>query len=163
MKQTILLSIIIFFLTACGGGATVTQTIENAPVNVNKSELLTLVNQARGTSRMCGNTSYPATGNLQWDDKLEQAAQNHSDDMNSNNFFNHTSSNGAILQTRLTLVGHTITSHAGENIAKGYSTEQSVVEGWFNSDGHCANMMNPNFTHMGVATAGPYWTQVFAN
>ena len=45
----------------------------------------------------------------------------------------------------------------------------AVVQGWLNSPGHCANMMSPGFTEMGVAfvvdrksEAGIYWTQVLA-
>jgi uncharacterized protein YkwD len=49
----------------------------------------------------------------------------------------------------------------GENISNGYKTEQSVIEGWIKSAGHCRNIMNPNVKEMGVAREGDYWTQVF--
>jgi len=55
-----------------------------------------------------------------------------------------------------------------ENIAAGQTTPEQVIQGWLDSDGHCANIMNANFEEMGVALAtnsgiyGIYWTQVFA-
>ena len=38
----------------------------------------------------------------------------------------------------------------GENIAAGQRTPQDVVDGWIASDGHCANLMNPNFEELGT-------------
>jgi len=53
----------------------------------------------------------------------------------------------------------------GENIAWGYATAQSVVNGWLNSPGHRANIENPSFTSTGVGAASSggrlYWTQSF--
>lgn len=52
---------------------------------------------------------------------------------------------------------------AGENIAVGFRTPQAVVEGWMNSDGHRANILNPGFTKigMGYVADGGYWSQMF--
>ena len=55
---------------------------------------------------------------------------------------------------------------AGENIAAGQTTPQEVVNSWMNSEGHRRNILDPNFTHIGVgyATGGSYrfyWTQMF--
>lgn len=39
----------------------------------------------------------------------------------------------------------------GENVAYGYATGRSVVnDGWMNSDGHRANILNPDFRLMGI-------------
>ena len=56
----------------------------------------------------------------------------------------------------------------GENIAYGYTTAQSVVNGWLGSPGHKANIENGNFTSTGVGVASSaggqlYWTQNFGN
>ncbi len=56
----------------------------------------------------------------------------------------------------------------GENISGGNSTAAAVMTGWMNSSGHCNNIMNGNFTKIGVAhvPGGPYghmWVQVFGN
>ena len=56
----------------------------------------------------------------------------------------------------------------GENIASGQRTAQEAVQGWLDSPGHCANIMNAAFAEMGVGYAvNPargtlYWTQVLA-
>ena len=52
---------------------------------------------------------------------------------------------------------------AGENIAKGYATPQAVVNGWMNSSGHRANILNGSFTKIGVGYVadGHIWTQLF--
>ncbi|MGF1446418.1 MAG: CAP domain-containing protein [Pikeienuella sp.] len=99
---------------------------------------------------------------------LSRAAEDHSIDMADNDFFSHTSSNGDKLGTRLRDAGYDYTT-AGENIAAGYQTPEAVVDGWINSSGHRANMLNPNFTHLGVGYVldtdgvgyGKYWTQNF--
>ena len=52
---------------------------------------------------------------------------------------------------------------AGENIAMGQSTPEQVVKAWMNSSGHRANILNKNYTHIGVGYVkdGHYWTQMF--
>ena len=54
---------------------------------------------------------------------------------------------------------------AGENIAMGYPTSESVVNGWMNSSGHKANILNSSFTHIGVGCYEEngyyYWVQLF--
>lgn len=57
-------------------------------------------------------------------------------------------------------------STVGENIAAGQNTPEAVVESWMNSSGHRANILNPDFTNIGVGcyTANDgwiYWTQLF--
>ena len=81
--------------------------------------------------------------------------------------FSHTRPDGRSFSTALTDAGVTYRS-AGENIAYGQKTPQQVVEGWMNSPGHRANIMNSGFTRIGVGyyqnSAGVnYWTQLFAN
>ncbi len=55
----------------------------------------------------------------------------------------------------------------GENVASGYGSASAVVNGWMNSSGHRANILNSSFTQMGscsaVAASGTtYWVQKFA-
>lgn len=56
----------------------------------------------------------------------------------------------------------------GENIAAGNATPDAVVEQWMNSDGHRANILNPNFKELGVGYTQNdnslykyYWVQIF--
>lgn len=54
---------------------------------------------------------------------------------------------------------------AAENIAAGYYTADDVVEGWMNSSGHRANILNTDYTHMGIGLVKYngmiYWSQIF--
>lgn len=56
-------------------------------------------------------------------------------------------------------------SGAGENIAYGQKTPSEVVNTWMNSAGHRANILNANFTHIGVGCYNNggtyYWSQFF--
>jgi uncharacterized protein YkwD len=131
-------------------------------VNVNKTTLLQLVNDLRQSGCTCGSTVMPAVQPIAWNDQLATAAYNHSNDMYTNNYFNHTGLNGSSAGDRIIATGYAWRSY-GENIAKGYSSEQSVMDGWILSEGHCKNIMNPGFKEMGVARVGNYWTQEFGS
>lgn len=50
----------------------------------------------------------------------------------------------------------------GENIARGQTSAQQVTNAWMNSPGHRANILNEDFTHIGVGYVeeGNYWTQI---
>jgi hypothetical protein len=71
------------------------------------------------------------------------------------------------LGARADVVGYAYL-YLGENIAYGYSTAQAVMDAWMNSPGHRANILNPNFTQIGIAIAyapdgTPYMTQFFGS
>lgn len=131
-------------------------------------EMLTRVNQARLSNQQCGATAHPATHTLNWHCTLETAARGHSQDMAQTNFFNHTGSDGLSAGDRIKNTGYSWSTW-GENIAAGQTTVEQVMNSWMNSEGHCANIMNVNFTEMGAASftdSGSdfqiYWTQNFA-
>jgi uncharacterized protein YkwD len=96
------------------------------------------------------------------DAKLTKAAQNHSQDMADHTNMSHTGSDGSSMTDRLARVGYAYRS-AGENVAAGYGTAASVMDGWMNSPGHKANILNCGFKEIGIGLAGPgnYWTQNF--
>ncbi|MGL5944276.1 MAG: CAP domain-containing protein [Waterburya sp.] len=52
-------------------------------------------------------------------------------------------------------------SNLGENVAQGQTTPTDVLDSWMNSSGHRENILNPNFTEIGVGYENNYWTQVF--
>lgn len=132
--------------------------------------MLDAVNAFRSQSRTCGaRGTFPAVGALSWNCQLETAAFNHSRDMANNNFFSHSGSDGSSAGDRATRAGYSWWTW-GENIAAGYPSVSTVMQGWIDSDGHCANMMNANFSNLGAArfvdsgsTYGTYWTQVFGS
>lgn len=126
--------------------------------------MLALVNQARASSRVCGSTQYPAAGPLTWNMKLFAASERHSADMAYNNFFSHTGSDGSTFAQRITAAGYSYRA-AAENIAAGQRSVADVVQGWIQSPGHCANIMNANLSELAVACVsssgsqyGTYWT-----
>lgn len=97
---------------------------------------------------------------------LRSAAAAHSADQAAHNNMTHIGSDGSTLANRATRSGYQGWTALGENVAYGYTTVESVMAGWMSSPGHRANILNENFTHVGVglaySTGGtPYWTQVF--
>ena len=99
---------------------------------------------------------------LTYDWELSRVARYKSQDMKDNNYFSHTS---PVYGTPFQMIRNFGISYksAGENIAKGYATPQAVVNGWMNSSGHRANILNAGYTHIGVGyvSGGNYWTQMF--
>jgi uncharacterized protein YkwD len=86
--------------------------------------------------------------------------------MAARNFFDHNNPDGKSPFDRMTAAGYRYRM-AAENIAAGYATPQAVVDGWMNSPGHRANILNCGLTQIGVgyATGGSYrtyWTEDFA-
>lgn len=94
---------------------------------------------------------------------LDAAGLRHAQDMRANNFFDHTGSDGSDVSVRATDAGYTWTM-IGENIGMGSVSPEDMMDGWMNSPGHRANILNPDFTELGVAIdeQGPtLWVQVF--
>jgi len=126
------------------------------------SEMLRLVNDARRSGYDCGSRGvFAATAALTLESRLATAAQGHADDMDSQSYFSHTGRDGSTVGSRVTRQGYAW-SRVGENIAYGYADADRVMAGWLSSDGHCANIMNPGYTELGVGKGGLYWVQVFA-
>jgi uncharacterized protein YkwD len=101
-------------------------------------------------------------------DRLNTAAQNHSNDMASNQFFAHTGSNGTSPWQRIKATGYLFT-RAAENIAMGAPTPEEVVARWMESAAHRENILDCNLREIGVGFArdfsdlfGYYWTQDLA-
>ncbi|MEV0129049.1 CAP domain-containing protein [Dactylosporangium sp. NPDC050688] len=133
--------------------APVTKPVESSSF---ETEVVTLTNNYR-TANGCGA--------LRIDSRLVAAARAHSTDMVTNNFFSHTGSNGSTFVQREAAAGYT-TGASAENIAWGYRSPQEVVNGWINSAGHRANILNCASVAVGVGVAykadgTPYWTQDF--
>lgn len=103
---------------------------------------------------------------LSVDGRLSEAARLHNLDMIANIFFSHTGSNGSDIAERVTLQAYPWIV-LGENLAGGTTSPQETFDGWWNSPGHKANMVNPDFREMGLSHIydensewGHYWTLV---
>ena len=132
-----------------------TTTGINASCGVNgaggiAAELLQRVNAFRAAGGVCGSTTYAAAPPLIWNTMLLTAAAGHSSDMAKNNYFSHTSLDGRTFAQRITAAGYSYTA-AGENIAAGQTSVQSVMTTWINSPGHCQNLMNPGYRDVALA------------
>ena len=96
------------------------------------------------------------------DTKVQQAALVRAKE--SAQSFSHTRPNGSSFSTALTEAGVSYRT-AGENIAYGQSTPQQVMNAWMNSSGHRANILNANYTTIGVGytviNGTAYWAQLF--
>ncbi|MFX3623053.1 MAG: CAP domain-containing protein [Ectobacillus sp.] len=93
---------------------------------------------------------------------LANVAQTKAVDMANKGYFSHTSPTYGSPFTMMKSFGVTYTA-AGENIAKGQRSAQQVVDDWMNSPGHRANILNANYTHIGVGhtTNQNCWVQMF--
>lgn len=115
---------------------------------------------------------------LDSDNDLAEKARGKSDDMLINKYFSHISPKGETLKDRMVEekpASFKTMARIGENIYMGerfdYSADvktqaRMIVDGWMTSPGHRKNILEPNYTHMGVGVAARdktcYATQVFA-
>ncbi|KAK9709367.1 hypothetical protein K7432_009080 [Basidiobolus ranarum] len=99
---------------------------------------------------------------LQLDSRLVECAQLHTDYQVRVRKMTHDEP-GRPLEVRVDAV-NVVWANIGENVANGYQNDEEVVRNWMESPGHRQNILNPQFTHLGVgfSSTGYYWTQVFA-
>lgn len=101
------------------------------------------------------------------DEALCNAANMRAIEMDYSGNFSHTRPDGRDCVTVFSFCEISFYT-CGENIAAGYPTPAAVVEGWMNSTGHKANILNVAFTKMGLGYStgggeyGHYWAQEFA-
>lgn len=121
------------------------------------SQVVNLVNQQRQKAGLSG---------LKSDSELTRLAQLKAEDMAAKGYFSHTSPTYGSAFDMLKKAGYSYRT-AGENIAMGQKTAESVMNGWMNSSGHRANILGSGYTKIGVgyavnAKGTPYWVQIFA-
>lgn len=94
---------------------------------------------------------------------LRELAEDFSEAMATQGFFDHTDPGGATPWDRAAAAG--ISGLGGENIARGQADAQAVMDAWMNSPDHRANILNCDFKTLGVGvhfgSGGPWWTQDF--
>ncbi len=101
---------------------------------------------------------------LTLDSSLVEAANIRAKELSDS--FSHTRPNGSSCFTVLSELGISYGT-AGENIAAGYSSSQSVMEGWRSSSGHYQNIISSKFKQIGIGVNiinnQYYWVQIFSN
>jgi len=186
VPKVVFTSLVLVSLTACGS---VKESKSNnlqldvpSISNGFKSQYLNAINNARSISQNCGSYgSFSAAPLLKWSDKLYGAAYEHSNDMATTNTFSHNGSgqesdkvgrlngNKSTAGERINAYGYRWVLYA-ENIGAGtdIDTADKIVNQLLASDGHCANIMNPRLTEVGMAMVKNsntkyvhYWTQDF--
>jgi uncharacterized protein YkwD len=156
-------------------------TVASRVTEAQREAYLAAINAARADTQDCGSEGVfdPAPA-LKWDNRLDNAAYEHSNDMAQSDTFSHTGSGtatdttaqdlhagtGSNFRERIEHNGYVGFRGIAENIAAGYSSAEDVVEGWLASDHHCANLMNPKYTDVGMVVVektgseyGSYWSQ----
>jgi len=180
---------VFFMLDGCGTHKRVIYPVSavnpvpiNAPKldNVEKYSYLSAINKIREKPRLCGHKMYTAAKPLHWNEMLYRASYEHSKDMAVSTHFSHRGSGRQSDWTaRTQKLVHTSTfvdridnngyknyRALSENIAYGARSLAVVMQQWVGSDGHCQNIMSPNFTEFGMAKVESkngtvYWTQNF--
>ncbi len=152
----------------CGGAAPVyqkvtvrTQTAAPATATAaaeQQSRLVALVNSARKANGLSA---------LTVSSSLTAGALKHSKDMAANNYLSHVSPTYGTMAVRMKAANISYWC-AGENVARTSSADRAH-ELFMASSGHRANILKPEYTHIGVAfvwstTAGQYYiTEWFAD
>lgn len=121
-----------------------------------QTEVVRLVNVERAKNGL---------GALSIDSTLMKTATVKSQDMARNNYFSHTSPTYGSPFDLMKQYGVSYRT-AGENIAMGQTSPAQVMNGWMNSPGHRANILNGSYTKIGVGAVQNsngtyYWTQHF--
>lgn len=108
--------------------------------------------------------SLVGVSSLTLDSSLVEAASIRAKELSDS--FSHTRPNGSSCFTVLSELGISYGT-AGENIAAGYSSSQSVMEGWRSSSGHYQNIISSKFKKIGIGVNiidnQYYWVQIFSN
>lgn len=108
--------------------------------------------------------SLVGVSSLTLDSSLVEAANIRAKELSDS--FSHTRPNGSSCFTVLSELGISYGT-AGENIAAGYSSSQSVMEGWRSSSGHYQNIISSKFKKIGIGVNiinnQYYWVQIFSN
>ncbi|WP_404450604.1 CAP domain-containing protein [Virgibacillus necropolis] len=99
---------------------------------------------------------------LQPDTRLSRVANLKSKEMVVKDYFSHESPSYGSPSEMMNEFGVSYQTD-GENIAYGQKTPEQVVNQWMDSAGHRKNILNNDFTHIGVGFVkdGYYWTQMF--
>ena len=144
--------------TQANTATTTTTTTTAAPSSLNfvarefEAEVLRLTNQERAAAGLQVLVSCP---------RLADSALGHSQRMLTSQFFSHTDpETGKSGTDRIRDSGYLTGANGwsvGENIAMGQATAAALMDDWMTSPGHRANILKPEFTHLGVGVTLGVW------
>lgn len=141
--KTIIAVIAVFFFSSFSMSAIRTgfPSVLGTFSDITSQQLLLLTNQFRQQNGL------PP---LQLNQNLSEAALNKANNMFSEDYWAHDSPDGKTPWDFIKAAGYNYV-YAGENLARGFTTAQSVVDAWMASPEHRANMLSPNYTNVGYA------------
>ena len=139
-----------------GNGDSTNKVSQNSNLSANAQEVIKLVNKERNAAGLSA---------LAENSRLSEVAQAKAEDMMKNGYFSHISPTYGSPFEMMKTFGITYRS-AGANIAKGQKTPAAVMNGWMNSSGHRANILNASYEQIGVgfckdSSGVTYWVQMF--
>lgn len=117
-------------------------TVLGFATDINIPSLVQLTNQQRL------NSDLPA---LNINRELTKAAQLKARNMVNKDYWAHNGPDGTTPWTFFNEAGYKY-NYAGENLAKDFNTSNGVVSGWMASPEHKANILDQNYTDIGIAT-----------
>lgn len=139
------LVIVLLFLICCIGISRLLQT--NAPdvlgisYSISESDLLTATNNARAENGLP-----PLVVNT----RLVQAATGKAHHMMANNYWAHFAPDGTTPWSFMKSNDYDYI-YAGENLAKGFTDSQTIVDAWLKSPSHRENLLSPKYNEIGFA------------
>lgn len=119
--------------------------------NLSRNEIIAFTNKDRRL-----NNQSKLTENI----KLTEAAIAKARALSDCNCFQHNLPDGTTPWVFIHTSGYNYEA-AGENLAIGFRTSYDAEEAWMNSPGHKANILNKEFTEIGVGIVGPIVVQIF--
>jgi uncharacterized protein YkwD len=139
-------------LAACTAALPVIPAGARTPETMSPEEIASAINAVR---RANGRTPWA------YNPRLASAAKTHSNLMASRDTLSHKL--GTTLRQRVTAAGYT--GAVGENVAKGYRSIETAIEGWLASPGHRSTLLSDKFVEFGLAVSRTgsgklYWTMI---
>ena len=136
---------------------------------INNARVLDEINAWRSDVCLCGNVKKRPAGELIWDNKLAEIAQEYANDLNNDNennntkflYLSHVGTDGSTVKQRLEEKDYSVI-YCVENIAYFKGSETMVIDHWMNNPTACNNIMNRQVTNMGMARSGDFWVLLFA-
>lgn len=133
--------VIIILLQIVSNVATKSSSVLGFATNISAPEVINLTNSERGQNGLAS---------LKTNSNLSKAAELKAKDMFEDDYWAHFAPDGTSPWYFFGLVNYKYT-WAGENLARDFATSSGVVSAWMASSGHRANILNSNFTEIGLA------------
>lgn len=144
LHHNILLSIIIFLLTLQFFVPIVKASypsVLGTSIDISSQQLLLLTNQKRQEN---------GQGPLQLNQDLAKAASLKASDMFTKNYWAHNAPDGTTPWVFFRNAGYDYV-YAGENLARGFTKADEIINAWMASPSHRDNMLSGNYTEVGFA------------